>query len=157
VAPKNAAGIYLSIIGDQQSRVSDLFDLYDPHGGRDRRHSFVFPRVFGKSEGAILAAIVCSAGLTYAAAYASYWHFETPVRAYIGGRRPPLAAVNPVAAPSGKELDIEARNAECVLRQAVDRTYLGRSQTAAPEKKDELFFIFRVRTGDLVRKFRCVH
>ena len=71
--------------------------------------SFIFPRVFGKSESAILAAIVCSAGLTYAAAYASYWHFETPLRAYIGGRRPPLAAANPVAAPSGEGLDIEAR------------------------------------------------
>ncbi len=50
--------------------------------------SFLFPRVFGKSEPAILAAITCSAILTYVAAYTSYWYFESPLRAYIGGKRP---------------------------------------------------------------------
>ena len=60
--------------------------------------SFIFPRVFGKSESAILAAVVCSVGLTYAAAYASYWYFETPLRSYIGGKR--SAKTVPASSPS---------------------------------------------------------
>jgi len=51
--------------------------------------SFIFPRIFGKSQGAVLAAVACSAVLTFAVAYASYWYFETPLRSYIGGSRPP--------------------------------------------------------------------
>jgi peptidoglycan/LPS O-acetylase OafA/YrhL len=31
--------------------------------------SFIFPRTFGRSESAVLAAVACSAILTYAAAY----------------------------------------------------------------------------------------
>jgi peptidoglycan/LPS O-acetylase OafA/YrhL len=50
--------------------------------------SFIFPRIFGESRSAVLAAVACSAVLTYAAAYASYWYFETPLRSYIGGKRP---------------------------------------------------------------------
>jgi peptidoglycan/LPS O-acetylase OafA/YrhL len=53
--------------------------------------SFVFPRAFGNSMGSLVAAIVCSIVLTYAIAYASYWCFETPLRSYLGGRRPPAA------------------------------------------------------------------
>ena len=54
--------------------------------------SFIFPRIFGRSPSAVLAAIACSAVLTYAAAYTSYWYFETPLRAYIGGQRPQKTA-----------------------------------------------------------------
>jgi peptidoglycan/LPS O-acetylase OafA/YrhL len=50
--------------------------------------SFIFPKVFGRSLSAVLAAVACSAVLTYAVAYASYWYFETPLRSYIGGKRP---------------------------------------------------------------------
>jgi peptidoglycan/LPS O-acetylase OafA/YrhL len=50
--------------------------------------SFIFPRMFGKSPNAVLAAVACSAVLTYAAAYLSYWYFEAPLRSYIGGKRP---------------------------------------------------------------------
>jgi peptidoglycan/LPS O-acetylase OafA/YrhL len=50
--------------------------------------SFIFPRIFGKSPNAVLAAVACSAVLTYAAAYVSYWYFEAPLRSYIGGKRP---------------------------------------------------------------------
>lgn len=53
--------------------------------------SFIFPRLFGRSEVAVLTAVACSAALTYAAAYISYWGFETPLRALIGGKRPPKA------------------------------------------------------------------
>lgn len=53
--------------------------------------SFLFPRIFGKSPSAVLAAVACSAVLTYAAAYVSYRYFETPLRSYIGGKRPPKA------------------------------------------------------------------
>jgi peptidoglycan/LPS O-acetylase OafA/YrhL len=65
--------------------------------------SFIFPGVFGKSESATLAAVVCSVALTYAVAYASCWHFERPLRGYIGGKRPSLASANPVTASSGQE------------------------------------------------------
>jgi peptidoglycan/LPS O-acetylase OafA/YrhL len=51
--------------------------------------SFIFPTLFGSSLSAVLAAVACSAVLTYAVAYASYWYFETPLRSYIGGKRPP--------------------------------------------------------------------
>jgi peptidoglycan/LPS O-acetylase OafA/YrhL len=58
--------------------------------------SFIVPKVFGKSPGTVLAAAACSAVLTYAAAYASYWYFETPLRSYIGGKRPQEFASAPL-------------------------------------------------------------
>ena len=60
--------------------------------------SFIFPVLFGRSLSAILAAVACSAVLTYAVAYASYWYFETPLRSYIGGKRPPKTV--PASSPS---------------------------------------------------------
>jgi peptidoglycan/LPS O-acetylase OafA/YrhL len=60
--------------------------------------SFLFPRVFGTSLIAVLAAVTCSAVLTYAVAYASYWYFETPLRSYVGGKRPPNTV--PASSPS---------------------------------------------------------
>lgn len=60
--------------------------------------SFLSPRLFGRSPTAVLAAVVCSVMLTYAIAYASYWYFETPLRARIGGKRPPKTT--PVSLPS---------------------------------------------------------
>jgi peptidoglycan/LPS O-acetylase OafA/YrhL len=54
--------------------------------------SFIFPRLLGRSQSAIVAAVACSAVLTCAIAYASYWYFETPLRSYIGGIGSPSAA-----------------------------------------------------------------
>jgi peptidoglycan/LPS O-acetylase OafA/YrhL len=61
--------------------------------------SFIFPRILGESRSAVLAAVTCSAVLTYAAAYVSYWYFERPLRLYIGGKRPPMTPANPVPSP----------------------------------------------------------
>jgi peptidoglycan/LPS O-acetylase OafA/YrhL len=58
--------------------------------------SFIFPQIFGKSPSAVLAAVTCSAVLTYAAAYLSYRYFETPLRSYLGGKRPPKTLAAPV-------------------------------------------------------------
>ena len=60
--------------------------------------SFIFPRLLGRSPSAVVAAVACSAALTYAAAYASYWYFEKPLRSYIGGKRPPK--IMPMSSPS---------------------------------------------------------
>lgn len=54
--------------------------------------SFLFPRIFGRSQSAVVAAVVCSVALTYIVAYASYWWFETPLRAWLGGTRTSKAA-----------------------------------------------------------------
>jgi peptidoglycan/LPS O-acetylase OafA/YrhL len=51
--------------------------------------SFLFPRYFGKSEEAVLAAVACSAVLTYLAALLSYRYFERPLRVLIGGKQRP--------------------------------------------------------------------
>jgi peptidoglycan/LPS O-acetylase OafA/YrhL len=49
--------------------------------------SFIFPKLAGRSLAAVLAAVICSAALTYGAAYLSYWYFETPLRLLIGGKK----------------------------------------------------------------------
>jgi peptidoglycan/LPS O-acetylase OafA/YrhL len=63
--------------------------------------SFLFPRYFGRSDGVVLVAVICSVALTYLAALVSYRYFEGPLRALIGGKPP--ARLNSVGESKPRE------------------------------------------------------